>query len=110
MTTPHDARTRAAATYNAAADSYDLAANAFWERYGRKTIERLALPSGARVLDACCGSGASAIPAAQVVGASGSVLGVDLAGDLLALARAKAAAAGLTNLEFRTGDVLELAM
>jgi len=108
MTTPADVKTRAAAAYNAAADSYDAAANTFWQRYGTRTVERLALPKGARVLDVCCGSGASALPAARQVGASGSVLGVDLAADLLELARAKAAAANLSNIEFRIGDMLDL--
>jgi ubiquinone/menaquinone biosynthesis C-methylase UbiE len=110
MTTSDDAaaKARAAATYNAAADHYDDPANAFWERFGRRTIERLSLAPGARVLDVCCGSGASALPAAERVGPAGDVLGVDLAGDLLALARAKAAARGLRNAEFRLGDMLDL--
>lgn len=105
-----EAQARAAATYNAAADAYDDPANSFWGRFGRRTVERLELPAGARVLDVCCGSGASALPAAEHVGPTGSVLGVDLATDLLALARRKAAARGLANVEFRTGDMLDLGL
>jgi ubiquinone/menaquinone biosynthesis C-methylase UbiE len=108
--TPEDAKRKAGATYNAAADSYDHPANAFWERYGRRTVERLGLPPGARVLDACCGSGASALPAAEAVGPQGSVLGVDLAENLLALARAKAEARGLGHAEFRSADMLDLGL
>jgi SAM-dependent methyltransferase len=63
---------------------------------------------GARVLDVCCGSGASAIPAAEAVGSQGTVLGIDLADNLLALARAKARDHGLQNVEFRSGDMLHL--
>src|SRR6478735_4355743 len=100
MRTPTDAAARARATYDAAADAYDDPANAFWERFGRRTVERLALPRGARVLDACCSS-ASALPAAEAVGPEGYVLGVDLAERLLALGRAKAAARGLRHVEFR---------
>jgi len=62
------------------------------------------------VLDVCCGSGASAIPAAQAVGPRGRVLGVDLAANLLALAREKAGVLELGNLELRTGDLLELGL
>jgi uncharacterized protein (UPF0248 family) len=62
MTSADEAKKKAAATYNAAADFYDYPTNTFWERYGRRTIERLQLAPGARVLDVCCGSGASAIP------------------------------------------------
>jgi ubiquinone/menaquinone biosynthesis C-methylase UbiE len=105
-----EARERAIATYNAAADSYDDAANSFWDRFGRKTIERLDLKRGAEVLDVCCGSGASAIPAAQAVGPEGSVLGIDLAESLLEIARTKAKVLGLENVEYRGGDMLDLGL
>jgi ubiquinone/menaquinone biosynthesis C-methylase UbiE len=108
MGTPEDAKSKAATTYDAAADAYDDQANTFWERFGRKTVERIGLRPGARVLDVCCGSGASALPAAAIVGPKGSVLGIDLAEGLLALARKKAIARGLANVEFRKGDALEL--
>lgn len=108
MSTPEDARQKAAATYNAASDFYDHPVNSFWERYGRATVARLRLNPGARVLDVCCGSGASAIPAAEAVGPQGFVLGVDLAENLLTLARAKARDRHLGNIEFRTGDMLDL--
>jgi ubiquinone/menaquinone biosynthesis C-methylase UbiE len=102
-----EARARAAATYNAASDAYDDPANSFWERFGRSTVTRLDLRRGERVLDVCCGSGASALPVAEAVGSEGSVLGVDLAERLLVLARTKADARGLSNVEFRRGDMLD---
>jgi ubiquinone/menaquinone biosynthesis C-methylase UbiE len=108
MPTPDDAKAKAAATYNAAADSYDDAANSFWERFGRATIERLRPPLGSRVLDVCCGSGASALAAAEMVGPDGFVIGMDLAARMLELARIKAEARGLRNVEFRVGDMLDL--
>lgn len=108
MTTLDDAKKKAAATYNSASDFYDHPANTFWERYGRRTIERLHLAEGARVLDVCCGSGASAIPAAEAVGPMGSVTGVDLATNLLELARTKAEQRGLTNIQFKSGDMTDL--
>ncbi|HSE18437.1 MAG TPA: methyltransferase domain-containing protein [Pyrinomonadaceae bacterium] len=103
-----DAQTKAATTYNAASDFYDHPANTFWSRYGRRTVERLRLAPGQRVLDVCCGSGASAIPAAEAVGPTGSVVGVDLADSLLALARSKAEQLELKNIEFRSGDMTQL--
>lgn len=108
MATPDDAKARAANTYNAAADHYDDAANTFWGRFGRTTVERLNPARGSKLLDVCCGAGASALPAAEAVGPDGHVLGVDLAAQLLALARAKAAQRGLRNCEFRLGDMLDL--
>src|SRR6476646_4632348 len=78
MATPVDAKQRAMATYNAAADFYDHPVNTFWEWYGQQTVSRLRLEAGAKILDVCCGSGASAIPAAKAVGPSGFVLGIEL--------------------------------
>jgi ubiquinone/menaquinone biosynthesis C-methylase UbiE len=103
-----NAQTKAATTYNAAADFYDNPANSFWGRFGRSTVERLDLRQGMRILDVCCGSGASAIPAAEIVGPTGSVLGFDLAEKLLEKARWKAREFGLQNVEFRAGDMLDL--
>jgi trans-aconitate methyltransferase len=56
-----------------------------------------------RVLDACCGTGASALPAARAVGPSGRVDAVDLAPSLLE--RGQAAATGLPQLRFIHPDV-----
>jgi ubiquinone/menaquinone biosynthesis C-methylase UbiE len=100
------AKAKAAVTYDAAADHFDDEPLAFWDRIGGRTVERLALPPGASVLDVGCGTGASALPAAQAVGSGGHVIGVDLSARLLERARAKAAARGLTNVEFRIGDMM----
>ena len=110
MKTTDEAQAKAIATYNAAADFYDDVANSFWNRFGRRTVERLALKPGAHILDACCGCGASAIPAAEVVGANGTVLGVDLARRLLEIARSKAKMRGLRNVEFQVGNMLDLGL
>ena len=109
MSTLDDAKARATAAYNAAADSYDDPANSFWDRFGRSTIDRLQLSAGACTLDVCCGSGASAIPAAEKVGPRGFVLAIDLAENLLTLARLKASDRGLRNIGFCLGDMLNLA-
>jgi len=95
---------RIAAAYHAAADRYDDAALSFWGHYGERTVRRAALQAGEYVLDVCCGSGASAIPAARAVGERGRVIGLDLAPGLNALASQKAAAESLGNIEFRVAD------
>ena len=99
---------KAAAAYNAAADNFDDDALGLWAKYGGRTVERLALPPGATVLDVGCGTGASAIPAAEQVGPMGKVIAVDLAGRLLEIARRKAASRGVENIEFRLGDMESL--
>jgi ubiquinone/menaquinone biosynthesis C-methylase UbiE len=102
------AKLKAAATYNAAADHFEDEPLEFWARIGRRTIERLALAPGAIVLDVGCGTGASALPAAEIVGSRGRVIGVDLAERLLAIARQKAESQSLGNAEFRAGDMERL--
>ena len=99
---------KAEKTYNFAADFFDHPALGFWDRCGRRTIELLDLQPGNRVLDICCGTGASALPAAMAVGSQGRVVGVDLAVNLLELGRRKAAAAGLDNIEFLKADMTQL--
>jgi SAM-dependent methyltransferase len=97
-------KARAAVTYSAAADHFDDPPLAFWARIGERTVGRVPLHPGDRVLDVCSGSGASALPAARAVGPAGSVLAVDLAGALLERGRAKARSLGLSNVDFRCAD------
>jgi ubiquinone/menaquinone biosynthesis C-methylase UbiE len=72
-------------------------------------IQRAGIRAGMRVLDVACGTGHPAIPIAQVVGPTGSVLATDFAEPMVAIAREKAKAAGLSNIEFRVvdGEVLD---
>jgi SAM-dependent methyltransferase len=77
--------------------------------YNVKTAEefvaRTSIEPGARVLDVACGTGNTAIPAAR---AGGDVTGVDIAPNLLAQARERAAAENLPA-RFQEGDAEELA-
>jgi ubiquinone/menaquinone biosynthesis C-methylase UbiE len=66
------------------------------------------LRPGLRVLDLGSGTGYPALLAAQTVGPTGSVTGLDLAADMLAAAERKATRLGLMNVTFRTGDATAL--
>ncbi|KGF74011.1 ubiquinone biosynthesis protein UbiE [Neosynechococcus sphagnicola sy1] len=110
MISKEEANTTTAKVFNAASDYFDAPALSFWSRFGQQTIDRLSLHSGHRVLDVCCGTGASAIPAAVCVGSTGQVLGVDLAESLLELGRQKSRQQGLKNIEFRHGDFEHLGL
>lgn len=96
---------RAARTYNAAADHFDDAPLAFWDRHGRRAVELAALHPGSRVLDVGCGTGASALPAAEATGPNGQVVGLDVAELMLGRARHKAGILGLSNIDFRCADM-----
>src|SRR2546428_3711506 len=74
----------------------------------RRLLELAGVAAGHRVLDIACGTGEPAIPAAEMVGPSGHVLATDMAPEMLEVAREKARAQGLTNIEFRLVDGEEL--
>jgi SAM-dependent methyltransferase len=61
------------------------------------------LAPGERVVDLGSGAGFDAVLAAQMVGLSGHVLGIDMTPAMIAKARANAALLGLANVEFREG-------
>jgi ubiquinone/menaquinone biosynthesis C-methylase UbiE len=90
-----------------------------WEKWDRFFDQQMAflnhrlvadarLRRGLRVLDLGSGTGYPALLAAQVVGPGGSVTGIDLAEQMLEVARRKASSLGLANVTFRTGDVTTL--
>ena len=60
------------------------------------------------VLDLGAGAGMDAFLAARDVGPTGHVIGVDMTSEMLQKARANAARAGTTNVEFRLGEIEHL--
>ncbi|HLA17383.1 MAG TPA: methyltransferase domain-containing protein [Candidatus Limnocylindrales bacterium] len=64
--------------------------------------------SGERVVDCGSGAGVDALIAARLVGPDGHVIGIDMTPEMVAKARANAATAGLTNVEFREGMLEDL--
>ena len=74
--------------------SYDLVAVGYdTQRYMRvcanPLVELVGLPSGAKVLDVATGTGWAALAAAQTVGATGQVVGVDMTPGMLEQAAAE---------------------
>jgi ubiquinone/menaquinone biosynthesis C-methylase UbiE len=59
---------------------------------------------GMRVLDIGCGAGDVTFLAARLVGETGTVIGIDNASDAIEVARSRASAVGLSNVEFRIVD------
>lgn len=76
---------------------------------GVAAVSRFAnLTAGATVLDLGCGAGLDSLIAAQRVGPTGQVLGVDFSAPMLARAQTNAAMIGLTHLHFLRGDAERL--
>ena len=68
-------------------------------------LEQAGVSAGMRCIDVGCGGGAVTLEIARLVGPGGTVVGIDMDGVKLGLARQAAAERGLTNAEFRVGDV-----
>ncbi len=96
---------------------------AFWNGQGGRTwVERqahtdiilapvsaalldFAVPrAGEQVLDVGCGCGATTLQFARAVGSSGRVKALDISGAMLAEGQARAAAAGITNIDWVQAD------
>ncbi len=66
------------------------------------------LQPGETVLDLGSGGGIDCFLAAKVVGPGGRVIGVDMTDSMLALANKNKAKLGVTNVEFRRGEIEDL--
>lgn len=67
-------------------------------------LDRAALEPGMRVMDIGCGTGASALLAAEKVGPQGQITGIDISEQFLDRARERKARARLGNLTFNFAD------
>jgi SAM-dependent methyltransferase len=66
------------------------------------------LEPGERVADLGCGAGTDTLVAAQMVGPSGRVTGVDMTPEMLAKARSAAEQMGVENVDFVDGEIERL--
>ena len=95
-------------TYDEASRDYEDASRDYWQYISLRTVERLGVGAGERVLDVPCGSGASVVVAAQQVVPGGVVVGIDYAEQMVAIAREKADAARLANVQLSVADMTTL--
>jgi SAM-dependent methyltransferase len=83
-----------------------------FETYAQPLNERLVelagVRAGSRVLDVCSGTGEPSLTAAHRAGPEGRVLATDLSPEMLAVARERARAQGLANVEVREMDAESL--
>ena len=79
-----------------------------FERSAQQVSDRLTemagIGPGARVLDIATGNGEPALTAARRVGAGGGVIATDQSAGMIAIARERALALGIVNVEFREVD------
>ena len=83
-------------------------AAAFMNPPTRLLFQDAGITTGMRVLDIGCGPGDVSLLAAEFVGATGAVVGVDINPTIVEAARARAQAAGMTQVSFIAGDIREV--
>lgn len=94
---------------------WDLAAQAYeplWQAQlagvQAELLDCAALAPGEHVLDVACGTGLVALAAADCVGPSGRVSGIDLSGKMVDVAQRRAQSLGLANVDFARMDAENL--
>lgn len=93
-----------AGVFGRAASTYDRVGPQFFSHFGRRLVELAQIPSGARVLDIATGRGAVLFPAAEVVGAQGYVIGIDLSKGMVQENREEIKRLNLQNVEVHEMD------
>jgi ubiquinone/menaquinone biosynthesis C-methylase UbiE len=84
--------------FDRVAATYESVGVPFFGPLGRRLVLVAALQPGWRVLDVGCGRGAALIPAAEAVGPTGEVIGIDLAPGMVEATAVLAERRGLHNV------------
>jgi ubiquinone/menaquinone biosynthesis C-methylase UbiE len=101
---PEDRKRRLASHFNAVVSTYDNLN--FLQVTAKRFVQLSNLSAGMNVLDVATGTGVIPLLSAEIIGETGKIIGVDIASDLLALARQKTSA--YINVEFQIGDAEKL--
>ena len=81
---------------------------ALFEPLTRRLYSDAGIGPGKRVVEFGCGAGDITALLSEMVGPQGSVVGVDLDGEVIEHARERMAAAGRTNVEFLRANLSDL--
>lgn len=98
-------RRRSVAAFDAASADCDTLTAHLWGPVGADTMMLASPRPGESVLDACCGTGASAILTAQLVGATGHVDAVDQSAAMVEILRGHATRPPLPQLRATQADM-----
>jgi ubiquinone/menaquinone biosynthesis C-methylase UbiE len=93
-----------AGVFSRAALTYDTYGPRFFSLFGRELVERAHITPGTKVLDVATGRGAVLFPAAEKIGTSGYVTGIDIAGAMVAHTNSEIAYRKLPNVRVAEMD------
>ncbi len=95
--------------YSRVASSYDAVGPAVFSRLGERVVALAGIDAGAQVLDVAAGRGANLFPAAEQVGPTGKVIGIDLASAMVEQTARAIRERGLPNAAMVQMDAEDLA-
>ncbi len=81
-----------------------------WRPVVTECWQRVGITHGWRVIDVGAGPGYATADLAEIVGPTGSVLGIERSTRFLEAARERCRRRGLTNVEFREADLMEVSL
>ena len=81
-----------------------------WRPAVTECWQRVGITEGWHVLDIGAGPGYATADLAEIVGPAGSVLGIERSARFLEVARERCRRRGLTNVEFREADLMEVSL
>ncbi|WP_410657207.1 class I SAM-dependent methyltransferase [Amycolatopsis sp. lyj-112] len=102
-----DARQDIALLFDRTARTYDALGVDFFTVFARELLDQVEPAPGEHVLDVGCGRGAVLFPAAERVGAAGSVLGIDLSSAMIDRTARDISDRGLANISVSLMDAQE---
>jgi ubiquinone/menaquinone biosynthesis C-methylase UbiE len=94
--------------WNLCAERYDRCLTTPFTPFCQELVSLAQLASGQKVLDVATGSGLAALLSASRVGSEGRVVGIDLSDVMIQLARERASALEVSNVEFLQMDAESL--
>ena len=71
----------------------------------KRVLNLLSIKSDDKVLDAACGTGTSALIMAEMVGANGEVVGIDLSPNMIKITKSKVKSANISFLNANSEDI-----
>jgi SAM-dependent methyltransferase len=78
--------------------------------FTHRVFTEAGITTGMKVLDVGCGPGEVSLIAADMIGETGQVLGIDSSADMLQVAQSRVQAAGLGHVSFMAADLRDLAL
>jgi len=103
-----ESKAKVIAVYDAAAATYNRVGPSFFSHFGRRLASGIEIAPGSKVLDVATGTGAVLVPAAELVGDEGRVVGIDISPLMINRARTEIQKFGFCNADVLVADAENL--